>query len=157
MRLLAYTLTLGLLAVAGWLGYGLYQKLQQPHVSPTLAATLASSPTGEATPPAPPRRWPLLFGERAAPVPQPPEEKQPPQPPQPPLPPLENLGYSLKGIVRNNGADWAIVTHPTGDQILRAGDHLTPDFQVDEIAEEGLWLLARGERVLLRFDTEFGQ
>lgn len=91
--------------------------------------------------------WPALFGEPQPPAPEPepqppaPEpEPEPPAPPAPPLPPLESLGYSLKGLVRANDVVWAMISHPTGDRVLRVGDTLQDDLIVTRIDETGIWV-----------------
>lgn len=148
MRLIAYlTLLIGL-AAAGRAGQMLWQEWQVPPVAglpegPVTEAAQAPAPQ----PPAPPRRWPALFGEKQppappAPDPQPPEPE--PQPPAPPAPPLSSLGYELKGVVRAEGTVWAIVSHPTGERILRVGTTLEDGLIVREITEEGVWIGPEG-------------
>ena len=83
------------------------------------------------------------------PEPQPPAPPEPaaePQPPAPPAPPLASLGYSLKGLVSSGTARWAIVSHPTGERLLRIGDAL-PDtpYTVTAIDVRGLWASAAPE------------
>lgn len=100
---------------------------------------------------APPRRWVALFGE-----PQPPSapkvEPQSPTPPKPAGPPLESLGYRLKGVIRISGEEWAMVSHPTGELLLRTGDQLTEGVNVLEISAEGLWVGHAEDRRLLAFE-----
>ncbi|UWQ93537.1 hypothetical protein K3727_21420 (plasmid) [Rhodobacteraceae bacterium M382] len=155
MRLLALLLTCACLAVAGWFGYDLWQRLQTPPPAvPTLAAALPDETGAQPDRAGQTRAWPSLFGTRDVPEPQPP---QPPAPPAPPMPPIDSLGYRLKGVVSAEGGNWAIVTHPTGDVILKPGDDLTEGIQVDEIDDQGLWLTRGGDRVLLGFDAPAGQ
>lgn len=156
MRVIAALLTLVFLAAAIWQGQRLWQQVQQPEAAPWhLAAVRPASPANQVDSAPPPRRWPALFGTPVVIEPQPPQPVAvaEPQPPAPPLPPVESLGYRLKGVVRNGSADWAILSHPTGDLILRVGDNLVEGVRVEAIEAEGLWLSRRGERVLLGFET----
>ena len=159
MRVITSLLTLMFLAVALWLGQGLWQQLHQPEATPQLARVQPMTATDQPGQTQLPRRWPALFGTPEIVEPQPPVAVETPvvepQPPRPPQPPIESLGYRLKGVVRNGTADWAIVTHPTGDMILRLGDQLgEAGPEVVEIAPEGLWLLRGGERQFLGFETQ---
>jgi len=100
--------------------------------------------------------WPALFGspEPPAPPPAPPapvvvEEKQPPAPPKPPL---SSLGYELKGVIQAGNVVWGLVSHPTGDQIIRVGDTLTDGTVIARIDEMGLWVdVGAGQPELLGF------
>ena len=129
MRLIATLLTLGALAWAGFAGHQLWQLLSAP--SADLAQVRqGGSPTSA---PQPPQRrsarpWPELFGEK-----------------QPPLPPIESLGYVLKGRVQAGQSTWAIVAHPSGEQLLRQGDYLREGIEVMRIDGEGLWVSRQGE------------
>lgn len=158
MRLVALLLTLLLLGLAGQSGYALWQRMQAPPAAPpTLTALLPQAGQSGAETPAPARRWPPLFGEPQPPAPPAPPVQAEPQPPAPPMPPVESLGYRLKGVVRNGKADWAIVTHPTGEFLLKVGDALTEDLTVVAIEAEGLWLSRAGDsddRVLLGFESQ---
>jgi len=159
MRVIASLLTLIFLAAALWLGQGVWQQLRQPAPALQLARVQPMTPTSQPGVDQPPRRWPMLFGTLKVEEPQPPAPVElsvaEPRPPAPPQPPIESLGYRLKGVVRNGTADWAIVTHPTGDMILQLGDHLgEAGPEVVEIAPEGLWLLRGGERQFLGFETQ---
>lgn len=155
MRFVALLLTLLLLGLAGHSGLALWQRMQAPpEAPPSLSALLPREGTSGTDTPAPARRWPPLFGE---PQPPAPPVQAEPQPPAPPMPPIESLGYRLKGVVRNGKADWAIVTHPTGDVLLKVGDPLTEDLTVVAIEAEGLWLSRSGnsaDRVLLGFESQ---
>jgi len=144
MRLIASLMTFGCLALAAWLGQQLWQlhSTLQP-APPALSAQLAPGPATTGAAPARARIWPALFGTPVT---------VEPQPPAPPLPPIASLGYRLKGVVRNGSADWAIVTHPTGDLLLKAGDMLTEGVEVLEISAEGLWLGNAEQRQLLEFE-----
>lgn len=155
MRLLALLLTCACLVVAGWFGYDLWQRLQAPPAPlPTLAAALPTEAGAQPDQAGKARVWPGLFGTRVVPEPQPP---QPPAPPEPPMPPIDSLGYRLKGVVGAEGGNWAIVTHPTGDVILKPGDELVDGIRADEIDDQGLWLIRGSDRVLLGFDNPAGQ
>ncbi len=159
MRVIATLLTLSFLAIAIWLGQGLWQQLQRPEAGAVQLAAVRTTALADRIDPAlPPRRWPALFGTPKVVEPQPPQPPQvvaEPQPPKPPMPPIESLGYRLKGMVRNGSADWAIVGHPTGDVLLRVGDRLgETELRVEAIEAEGLWLSRDGERVLLGFETQ---
>ncbi len=156
MRLLAIFASLLALAGVAYGGHALWQALQAPLPAAALApppAPAAAAPD-DTRPTTAPRHWPAVFGAAPKAEPQPPAPPTPPvaaQPPKPPMPPIESLGFALKGMVRNGTGDWAIVTHPTGEQILRVGDELTPGVTVVEITAEGLWVERDGERSLLGF------
>lgn len=148
MRLVAALLTLGLLGAAGLAGKALWTELSAPP-SPPVPAEVMMASAGPLKPPAPPRRWPALFGEPQPPAPPEPE----PQPPEPPGPPLASLGYSLKGLVRSGGATWALLSHPTGERVIRPGDALGGGLLVMVIDAQGVWIGAQGEEPqLLAFD-----
>jgi len=139
---------------------GVYMAWTQ-FIAPLPVAQPAGAPSQVAgvradTSPQPPRVWPALFGEVAVPEPQPPAPPPAPPPPaptppKPPSPPVESLGYNLTGIVRTEAGDWALVSHPTGDTILREGDELAPGLRVVSIGIEGVWLDDGDTRVLLPF------
>ncbi|WP_186766678.1 hypothetical protein, partial [Puniceibacterium confluentis] len=74
-----------------------------------------------------------------APPPPPAPEPQPPAPPAPPVPPLASLGYSLQGVVSDGTSRWAIVSHPTGEQLLRVHDRIGEIYTVSAIDTDGLW------------------
>ncbi len=163
MRLIAIFVTLAALAGAGLAGQKLYQALQAPPAPPVLAE-VPQAPAAEPQPPttaAPPSRaWPPLFGELAPPAPPPAPEPQPPapepepQPPVPPMPPVDSLGYALKGVVRQDEAVWAIVSHPTGELLLQEGEMLNDELLVARIDDQGLWLRRKAyneDPVLLGF------
>ena len=147
MRLIAAFFTLLMLAATGLAGLELRAALSEP--TPQAApAVIARAVAEVAQAPQSNSRaliWPALFGEAMAPVapaPPPPtpvvvEEKQPPAPPKPPL---SSLGYQLKGVVRAGEAVWGLVSHPSGDQIMRVGDSLTDGMVVAQIDEAGLWV-----------------
>lgn len=146
MRLIAALSTLGCLALASLAGHQLWQVLaapppeQQRQELPTLAAGSA--------PPAPQRarrHWPALFGEKQPPRPAAAPVTPEPQPPQVPKPPLDSLGYVLKGRVQAGQATWAIVDHPSGEQLVRRGDSLREDVTVVRIDAEGLWVSRQGD------------
>ncbi|WP_371229676.1 hypothetical protein [Roseovarius sp. 2305UL8-3] len=153
MRFVAFFALLISLGAAGWAGQMLWQEMQVSY-DPVSART-ESAREAEPQPPAqamPPRAWPILFGEKMPPLPpQPPEPPQAEEakPPSPNAPPLDSLGYTLSGVVRADGAVWALVSHPTGDQVLRVGDDLGAGVIVARIDEQGLWAGAEGDEPAL--------
>lgn len=161
MRLVAALLTLCALAVAGFAGQVLWQELSAPPAAPAPAQVVASvAQTSEPQPPAPPRSWPALFGvpeppkPPTAPEPQPPAPVAEPQPPKPPMPPLDSLGYRLKGMVRTGDAVWAMISHPTGERVLRPGDELEPGLTVVRIDAQGIQVRdAHGSEGRLAFEN----
>lgn len=158
IRALAALCTLAALGVAALGGQALYQALNAPvppNAAPVAAAGAGAAAVADAAP-APPVAWPALFGEPQPPkppAPTPPEPVADPQPPAPSAPPAESRGYALKGVVSDGDTRWAIVAHPTGDQLVRVGDRLGEDYTVAEIDEQGLWLVTApdGPRSLLGF------
>ncbi|MEM8848446.1 MAG: hypothetical protein AAGE03_00280 [Pseudomonadota bacterium] len=90
--------------------------------------------------------WPALFGEPepprpAAPLPPaPPVITAEPQPPTPPRPPLSSMGYQLKGVVRAGGSVWGLVSHPTGDTVMRVGDDMGEGMIISRIDGAGVWV-----------------
>lgn len=155
MRFLAYFALAISLGAAAWAGQVLWQELQVSH--DPVAARAALERDVEPQPPAeamPPRQWPLLFGEKMPPLPPKPADaaEEEPQPPPEKAPPIEALGYTLKGVVRAGGTVWAMVSHPTGDEVLRVGDELAAGMIVAKIDEQGLWAGTKGaEPALLGF------
>lgn len=145
MRLIAAFFTLLMLAATIVAGVELSEGLAAPtpHAAPTEVrvasadANTAAPVTGRSV------AWPALFGE-----PEPPKPPAPPvqaavaepQPPAPPKPPLSSLGYQLKGVVRAGSSVWGLVSHPTGDQIMRVGDSLSDGMVIARIDEAGLWV-----------------
>jgi hypothetical protein len=160
MRLIAAIMTLVALAASGLAGQKLHETLNAPDAE-LAGVELARADLSEPQPPmppTPPRRWPALFGEvqpPAPPAPEPVAEPQPPVPvaePQPPRPPIESLGYQVKGVVRLDQSIWAMVSHPTGEKLLRVGDMLTDDVEIMRIDEAGIWVdYGADEPVLLGF------
>ena len=147
MRLIATLLTLGALALAALAGHQLWQLLSAP---PAGQAQVRQGESPTSAPQPPQRRsarpWPALFGEKQPPRPPSPPKQQPePQPPKSPLPPIESLGYVLKGRVQAGQSTWAIVAHPSGEQLLRQGDYLREGIEVMRIDGEGLWVSRQGE------------
>lgn len=148
MRLVAAIMTLVTLAASGLAGQRLHETLNTP--LPDQAARIAARvETEDATPPAPParvRQWPAIFGEPQPPAPPSPPPQAEPQPPalqaepQPPRPPIESLGYALKGVVRVDQKIWAMVSHPTGQSLMRVGDELVEGAEITRIDEQGLWV-----------------
>lgn len=136
MHLISAFCTLIALAAAAQAGHLLWQEIQGPSSLP--ARALAAAPAAVQQPaaaPAPPRSWAPLFGE-----------KQPPQPPaaapaaSASEPPLASLGYALQGVVQAGEATWAMISHPAGARLLRAGDELPGGVKVVRIDSRGLWL-----------------
>lgn len=148
MRLIAAILTLMALALAGHAGHGLWQELRRPPAAPL---EIRAPGDGSSAAPAPAqiqsRPWPALFGEKQPPrPPEPPKQtKSEPQPPRPPKPPLDSLGYHLKGVVQVGQDTWAMVAHPSGEQLLRAGDSLRAGITVARIDHDGLWISREGD------------
>lgn len=145
MRLIAFLLTLVGLVGAGFAGDRALRVWSDDNLpaAPVLARADAPDTASEPMPPAPATRWPTLFGEPqppAPPAPPPPTPVAEPQPPKPPAPPLSSLGFALKGVVRAGDAVWGLVSHPTGERILRVGDEMAHGFIVDKIDEQGLWI-----------------
>lgn len=154
MRLIAAIMTLIALAASGLAGQRLHETLNTP-ADEVSGARIARDEAAEPQPPAPtpgPRRWPAVFGELQPPAPPPAAEPQPPAPvpePQPPRPPLDSLGYALKGVVRVDQKIWAMVSHPTGDQLMRVGDDLSNGATIERIDEQGIWVNNGGENLVL--------
>jgi hypothetical protein len=150
IRFFAFILFIGFAAVSGWLGLDMWNKLGS--ALPPARSAQAIIPSADLTqtsaqPPA--RRWPSLFGVAVK------NEPQPPQPaPVSAQPPLENMGYKLQGIVHSGDSQWAIVSHPTGDILLRQGDTLIDGVIVTEINAEGLWVSQNGIPVLVEFERQ---
>ncbi|CUH63485.1 hypothetical protein TG4357_00701 [Thalassovita gelatinovora] len=149
MRLIAALFTLLCLAAAALAGQALWQQVSAPEavIAPQQNRTAQAN---QATPPTVPRvarHWPAIFGEPQPPVPAPaaPVVKAEPQPPQPPKPPLDSLGYTLKGVVQAGTGTWAILSHPTGERLLRVGDALTQGIMVARIDDAGLWVSRDGD------------
>lgn len=148
MRLIATLLTLAALALAAQAGHALWQ--EWTYTAPAPQLTVATD--GQAAPAQGPartqaRRWPALFGEKQPPRPPAPakQTQAEPQPPRPPKPPLDSLGYHLKGVVQIGTDTWAMVAHPSGEQLLRAGDALRDGITVARIDREGLWVSREGD------------
>lgn len=145
MRLIAAIMTLVAVAASGLAGQKLHETLNTP-AADLAGAQATRASTSEPQPPAQaprPRRWPAVFGELQPPAPPapPPQSPQPPaREPQPPRPPIDSLGYALKGIVRVDQKIWAMVSHPTGDNLMRVGDTLSNGATIERIDEQGLWI-----------------
>ena len=136
-----------------WLGYGVVQLGLTAAEAPAGAdlpmlntAPMAAAATDQ-TSAAP---MPALFGTYRPPEPQPPA----PVEAQPPTPPISSLGYSLRGVFASGDDSWAIVSHPTGEQILRVDDELTPGMVVARIDEAGLWVRTANGDELMGFDQQ---
>lgn len=157
MRLIAAFCTLLALAGLGFAGLELKSALDAP-VPPRLNQAVpvqqVESARSEETL-REPLYWPALFGEPQPPEPpappDPPKPKEPPKPPQPPGPPIESLGFTLQGIVSDGDSTWAIVSHPTGDRLLRVGDSLAEGVTVTGIDASGLLLDNGGTEARLDF------
>jgi len=62
------------------------------------------------------------------------------------------LGYALKGVVKAGDTVWGLVSHPTGERILRIGDPLDAGYVVKDIDAQGLWVsIGVDKPVLLGF------
>ncbi|WP_216636996.1 hypothetical protein [Sulfitobacter alexandrii] len=154
-------MTLVALAASGLAGQMLHETLNtlpDEIAGQAEVRTAATEPQPPAPPPSP-RRWPAVFGELQPPAPPPPAaEPQPPAPtpePQPPRPPLDSLGYALKGVVRVDQKIWAMVSHPTGETLLRVGDTLGNGAVIERIDEQGVWVdNGDGDLALLGFTEE---
>lgn len=143
IRLLAGLVALLGLGAVGLAGQQAWNTWQDPLPQGALVALTVTTPrpvTGAE--PQPPPRWAPLFGATAKVPPQPPAPKAEPQPPAPPAPPVASLGYTLKGTVSSGETRWALVSHPTGDTLLRVGEALTPDYTVVAIDAAGMWVQA---------------
>jgi len=146
MRLIAIILTLAALGLTAWAGLALWLELTRAPANasapaqPPVTAAIPAPETPSSTPP-----WPALFGERQPPKPQPPAQVTAPQPPRPPKPPIDSLGYRLKGLVQVRNATWAMVSHPTGEQLVRIGDPLGEQMTVSRIDDQGLWVSRGGD------------
>ncbi|MBY6162551.1 hypothetical protein KUV73_16825 [Mameliella alba] len=155
MRWLAWLLTPLTLAAAIWAGNDLYRVMQDP--LPDLAAPAPAVPDEslvlDLPQPQPPMRWPSLFGTYEPPEPQPPKPPTPPVvvEPQPPAPPLDSLGYALKGVVNSGDSRWAIVSHPTGERLIRVGESLADGVVVTAIEPGGIRLDNHGQEAFLAF------
>lgn len=155
LRLITIFVTFASLAAVGVAGQSLWRALNTPPAElPQVVhntATMASAPP-KAAPKTPPLIWPDLFGAIQPPAPEPEPRPPAPQPqppapkpePQPPAPPLDSLGYQLKGVVRTNNKVWAMVSHPTGERLMRVGDVLQDNLVVARIDDAGLWVSANG-------------
>jgi len=146
MRFVAFFALLISLGAAGWAGQVLWQELQVSY--DPVAARAEGGGEAEPQPPAqamPPRAWPILFGEKMPPQQQEPPKAEEPEAPSPKAPPIDSLGYTLSGIVRADGSVWALVSHPSGEQVLRVGDDMGAGVIVARIDEQGLWAGAEGD------------
>ena len=161
MRLIAAIMTLVALAASGLAGQKLHETLNTPPAE-LAGSVLARADMAEPQSPAQAtrsRRWPAVFGEPQPPLPPaPPPAQEPPTPaqePQPPRPPIDSLGYALKGVVRVDEKIWAMVSHPTGDQLMQVGDTLSNGATIERIDEQGLWVEnGQDDLVLLGFVEE---
>lgn len=157
MRLIAAFFTLAMLAATVLAGVELSSALAAPtpQAAPASVVRAIADIQSEADEEVPALVWPALFGTPPPPAPvvvAEPQPPAPPAPPQPPRPPLTSLGFELKGVVRTGDAVWGLVSHPTGQQILRAGDALTEDLIIARIDDEGLWVdVGDGDLELLGF------
>lgn len=151
MRLIAAFFTLVALAATVLAGVELSSALAAPtpQATPALVVRAIADIQSDAEDQAPALVWPALFGMPEPPKPPAPpkpvqvaepQPPKPPEPPKPPRPPLSSLGYELKGVVRTGTTVWGLVSHPTGDQIMRVGDALTDDLTIARIDDEGLWV-----------------
>lgn len=145
MRLIAPLLTLTALALAGLAAQQLMLLLTAPQHQLTQLPPLQQQTESQPPQPRSSAAWQPLFGEKQPPrAPKPPQQQAEPQPPKPQLPPLESLGYVLKGRVQAGQATWAIVAHPSGEQLVRQGDQLREGIKVLRIDAQGLWISRQG-------------
>ncbi|WP_299297311.1 hypothetical protein [uncultured Tateyamaria sp.] len=154
MRILSTTLTLVMLGAVVLAGMELTQALASTtprSINADAVPQLTPAPVAEASAPAT-VIWPALFGEPQPPKPPAPPPtpvvvavEEEPQPPAPPRPPLSSLGYSLKGTVRAGDAVWGLVSHPTGDQIMRVGDAFADGMVIARIDASGIWVDTGGD------------
>ena len=160
MRLFAAITTLATLAACLLAAQRLQVAFAMPEDAPVILETAA---VADAAPVAqPPRalyRWPPVFGHPQPPAPPVAPAPPPPapalEPPRPPAPPIESLGYRLKGLVRSDAAVWALVSHPTGERIMRFGDSLAEGIVITRIDEAGVWLDTGGDALaVLGFSDE---
>ncbi|AZV80657.1 hypothetical protein EBB79_22135 (plasmid) [Parasedimentitalea marina] len=121
MRLIAVICTLPALTAALWAGQQLWLEMRAPAAPAVVYAAPAASDRVAEPQPRPNRRWSALFGEKQPPKPQPPTPAAEPQPPKPPVRPLQSFGYALNGVVQTGGTAWAMVSHPTGEHLVRPG------------------------------------
>jgi hypothetical protein len=156
IRFIAFLATLGFLAAVGLTALELRAVWQSP--VPEAAVVTREDVSFDMPEPLrqPPPRWPAVFGEAVVPEPQPPRPPAPkpePQPPKPPVPPIDSLGFTVKGVVSDGQSRWVIVSHPTGDQLLKVGDRLGEHYTVARIDAAGLWGRSdpEAEPVLLGF------
>ncbi|WP_373051341.1 type II secretion system protein N [Thalassovita aquimarina] len=158
MRLIAALCTVMTLAAAGFAGQALWQEVNAPVED--LQPMAAGPETDQAAAPAQPRatrHWPPIFGEPQPPAPAAPPKQAiaEPQPPKQPKPPLSSLGYTLKGVVRAGPDTWAVLSHPTGEKLLRRGEKLGGGIVVARINEAGIWLSRDGDEAeLLAFPEQ---
>ena len=153
MRAIAAFFTLLMLAAAGLAGAELRTALVTvaPLATPDDRAGTGAARAAPDPVPVAEIRWPALFGEPQPPAPPAPPPPAPvavvedPEPAAPPHPPLASLGYELKGLVRSGEVMWGLVSHPTGERIMRAGDQLDDDLVIVRIDEAGLWVGRDGE------------
>lgn len=152
MRVFALALTLVLMGATALAGQSLWQVLRtSPDFADATTVSARIEGLGAADAPMPPRQWPALFGVPEKVEPQPPTPPQPPAPAAPPAPPMDALGYVLQGVVRAGDGKWAIVSHPTGQRILRVGDALEDGITVVAMDEQGLLLERAGTQARLAF------
>lgn len=146
MRLIAAFFTLLMLAATVLAGLELSAALAAPtpRAAPAIVARAVAEIEAGANENDAALVWPALFGSPEPPAPPPaplaPVVVEETQPPAPPKPPLRSLGYELKGVIQAGNAVWGLVSHPTGDQIMRVGDTLSDDMVIARIDEMGLWV-----------------
>lgn len=145
MRFVAALLTLIALTAAALAGQGLWYEVNDPPPALTPLAIIDANDARAEPMSEPPRAWPALYGEPQPPAPPAPEPQPPtpvaePQPPKPQMPPIESLGYTLTGLVQSGGTTLAMLSHPTGQKVLRAGDRLDDGYLIDRIDNDGVWI-----------------
>lgn len=142
MRLIAAFFTLLMLAATVLAGLELSAGLAAPtpRAAPAIVARAVADIGSDTNENDTTLAWPALFGSPEPPMPPAPVVAEEKRPPAPPKPPLISLGYELKGVIRAGDAVWGLVSHPTGDQIIRVGDALTDGMVIARIDEKGLWV-----------------
>lgn len=155
VRLIVLIVSLALLGAAALAGQSLWHTLTAtPGARDAIAVSSDEQAAEYQTSTRSTRIWPAVFGDVVREEPQPPAPPQPPTPPTtaaPPTPPIGSLGYVLQGVVRAGDSEWAIVSHPTGQRILRVGDLLQDGISIVSMDETGLTVTQNGQEAILAF------
>lgn len=144
MRLMVVIASVALVATAARTGQQLWQQWQLPVTPAVLTIPQAAPGALDHAGQRKARNWPALFGPEDDPPSMAPEPVFS-DPPKPPPPDLASLGYRLKGLVRADNAEWALISHPDGDRVLRLGDTLEAGLIVQEISAAGVRIGPSGE------------